>query len=595
MKNICKSTAVDVASVLIEGFNKHYLIFQKVSSNAKFRFQERDWLGQQSAQRERIDYYDLRVRECIDLIGERFCVDDFGVEIWHDIKLEYIGFLINHLQPELAETFFNSVVTKILKRSYYNNKFLFVRPVISTSYIEDHDLVKIPAYFSWYPGFDDLEKTFFDVVGHYSLGVDFFDLSSDISLLANAFRKRMVNFVLTANFQLQILSGVFYRNKGAYLIGKIINGYAVVPFAIPVVYGEDNLLRIDAVLFGETDLYILFSFARAYFMVDMEVPSAYVEFLRSLMPHKPRAEIYSTLGLAKQGKTLFYRDFLHHLNHSTDKFRVSPGIRGMVMLVFDLPSFPYVFKIIKDFYPSQKNTTRTKIKDKYLLVKQHDRVGRMADTLEYSDVAFPIHRFDDGLLDEIKKFSPSQLEINTGEKGYEVVIKHLYIERRMVPLNVYLQDALMNYEPGNAYADKIEAAVLDYGNAIKELIAANIFPGDMLWKNFGVTGNGRVVFYDYDEIEYLTDCNFRSVPESRYEEDEMSGEVWYSVAANDVFPETFAPFLLGNDVIKAFFMKHHADLLKPDLWIECQKRIKDGIISDIFPYSQNRRFGIART
>ena len=113
-----------------------------------------------------------------------------------------------------------------------------------------------------------------------------------------------------------------------------------------------------------------------------------------MMPRKPRTEIYNALGLQKQGKNLFYRDFSDHLRHSSDQFRIAPGIKGMVMLVFDLPSFPYVFKVIKDFYPPQKETTREQIKSKYLLVKQHDRVGRMADTLEYSNVAFPRARFE---------------------------------------------------------------------------------------------------------------------------------------------------------------------------------------------------------
>jgi isocitrate dehydrogenase kinase/phosphatase len=332
-------------------------------------------------------------------------------------------------------------------------------------------------------------------------------------------------------------------------------------------------------------------------MVDMDVPSAYVVFLRSLMPRKPRNEIYNALGLAKQGKTLFYRDFLYHLKHSSDKFRIAPGIKGMVMLVFDLPSFPYVFKLIKDWYPPPKDTTREQIKGKYLLVKQHDRVGRMADTLEYSEVAFARDRFEDELLEEIRRFAPSQLEIGdrNGDGSEEVVIKHLYIERRMIPLNIYLQEAFEATRQGDgeqaAFArGQIERAVIEYGNAIKDLVAANIFPGDMLWKNFGVTRNGKVVFYDYDEIEYLSDCNFRSVPQARNEEDEMSGEVWYNVGPRDVFPETFGPFLLGNPAVREVFMKHHADLLDAAFWQAHKERIRAGYVHDVFPYEQDKRF-----
>jgi len=313
----------------------------------------------------------------------------------------------------------------------------------------------------------------------------------------------------------------------------------------------------------------------------MEIPSAYVQFLRSMMPRKPRSELYSAIGLQKQGKNIFYRDFLYHLRHSSDRFRVAPGIKGMVMLVFDLPSFPYVFKVIKDFYPPPKDTTREQIKGKYLLVKTHDRVGRMADTLEYTNVAFPRARFDDALVTELKHSCASVFE----EDGEVLVIRHLYIERRMIPLNIYLHDATPT---------QIEHAVVEYGNAIKDLVAANIFPGDMLWKNFGVTHYSKVVFYDYDEIEYITDCNFRRVPEPRNAEEEMSGEVWYHVGPKDVFPETFAPFLLGNDSVRKVFMKHHGELLDADFWQSHKARIAAGHVHDVFPYDAEKRFRHAR-
>ena len=393
--------------------------------------------------------------------------------------------------------------------------------------------------------------------------------------------ERLGDVRLRANFQLQVLSGLFFRNKGAYVVGKLINGFTEIAFALPILHEPEGTLVIDAALFGENDLLVLFSFARAYFMVDMEIPSAYVQFLRSMMPRKPRAELYNALGLQKHGKNLFYRDFMAHQRHSSDRFRIAPGIKGMVMLVFDLPSFPYVFKVIKDFYPPQKDTTREQIKGKYLLVKQHDRVGRMADTLEYSNVALPRSRFDDELVAELKHFCPSLLE----EDGDMLVIKHLYIERRMIPLNIYLQEST---------PEQMAHAVVEYGNAIKDLVAANIFPGDMLWKNFGVTRHGKVVFYDYDEIEYITDCNFRRVPAPRNEEDEMSGEIWYTVGPKDVFPETFGPFLLGHPGVRDIFMAHHANLLDADFWQQHKQRIIAGHVHDVFPDEPGRRFASQR-
>ena len=594
--------AYDIAKAMVDGFNRHYRLFRTESARAKHRYETADWHGQQRAQRERIEFYDLRVRECSHRLEREFKAGKQEMEVWQQVKLHYIGLLVDHHQPELAETFFNSVTTKILHRSYFQNDFIFVRPAISTEYIENDEPGALPTYRCYYPSQDNLQQVLAQMVSDFDLRRGFENLARDCDYVTQAMRRRMGNVALRANFQIQALSGLFFRNKGAYIVGKIINGFTEEPFALPLLHNKTGKLVVDAALFGEADMLILFSFARAYFMVDMEVPSAFVQFLRSMMPRKPRNELYSALGLQKQGKNLFYRDFLHHLRHSTDNFRIAPGIKGMVMLVFDLPSFPYVFKVIKDYYPPQKDTTREQIKGKYLLVKQHDRVGRMADTLEYSGVAFPRNRFDDELIAEIEKFAPSLLEISDrdGDGQIEVILQHVYIERRMIPLNIYLQEAFdvgrscPADDPAAVRAlEQIERAVVEYGNAIKDLVAANIFPGDMLWKNFGITRHGKVVFYDYDEIEYITDCNFRRVPEARNEEEEMSGEIWYKVGPKDVFPETFGPFLLGNPAVRDVFMRHHADLLEADFWQAHKERIAQGHVFDVFPYEQDKRFLLA--
>ena len=616
--------AYDIAKAMMDGFNRHYRLFRTESARAKHRFETADWHGQQRAQRERIEFYDLRVKEATARLEKEFRAGEQPMEVWQQAKLHYIGLLVDHHQPELAETFFNSVTTKILHRTHFQNDFIFVRPAVSTEYIENDEPAATPTYRAYYPTRESLGDTIVRIIDNFQLQRPFEDLRRDAGYVLEAINARLHQVKLRANFQIQVLSSLFFRNKGAYVVGKIINGFNEVPFALPILHtraspggrrtselapadnaaavqapANSSKLMIDACLFGEDDLQALFSFARAYFMVDMEVPSAYVQFLRSLMPRKPRNELYNALGLAKQGKTLFYRDFLYHLKHSSDKFRIAPGIKGMVMLVFDLPSFPYVFKVIKDYYPPPKDTTREQIKGKYLLVKQHDRVGRMADTLEYSEVAFARDRFEDELLDELRKFAPSQLEIGDRDRdGHEeVIIKHLYIERRMIPLNIYLQEAFDAGQAAGADSvaaaqarDQIERAVIEYGNAIKDLVAANIFPGDMLWKNFGVTRNGKVVFYDYDEIEYLTDCTFRKIPEAHNEEEEMSGEVWYRVGPKDVFPETFEPFLLGNPAVRAVFLQHHAELLEASFWQSHKQRIQAGHVYDIFPYEREKRF-----
>jgi isocitrate dehydrogenase kinase/phosphatase len=498
--------------------------------------------------------------------------------VWREVKLHYIGLLSQHKQPECAETFFNSVSCQILHRAYFNNDHIFVRPMVSTEYIETEELQ--PTYRVYYPAADGLRFALKRIVTNFQLDATFANLERDVAQVEARMAAAYGLDKQEANQQLQVLSSLFFRNKGAYIVGRAINGAREFPFVVPILHDGRGNLVLDTVLTDPVQVLILFSFTRAYFMVDMEVPSAYVQFLRGLMPRKTRSEIYTVLGLQKQGKTLFYRDFLQHLKHSSDEFHIAPGIPGLVMLVFELPSFPYVFKVIKDFYPPPKDTTRAQIKEKYLLVKHHDRVGRMADTLEYSDVAFPLARFSEDLLDQLRCDAPSLLEV----EGDRIIIRHLYIERRMVPLNLYLQGA------GHSNPALLEHGVIEYGNAIRDLVAANIFPGDMLYKNFGVTRHGRVVFYDYDEIEYLTDCVFRDIPQARNEEDEMAAEPWYPVGRHDVFPEQFERFLLGDPAIRRVFMQHHAELLTRAWWQSHKERILAGIVEDVFPYPQQIRF-----
>jgi len=580
--------AYEVAQALLAGFDRHYRLFRETSAAAQQRFEAADWAGQQRAQRERIEFYDKRVDEAAERLQAEFAAGTLSMEVWQQVKLHIIGLLTDHPQPELAETFFNSVTTKILHHQYFNNQFIFVRPAVSTEYIENEEPAAKPTFRAWYPTPATLRETLVGIVTSFGLRGEWEDFDRDIDQWQAAVQAVLGGERWRTNVQVQALASLFFRNKGAYVVGKIINGYRETPFALPILHSEPaaesgaaaggpGKFTIDAALFGEDDLQMLFSFARAYFLVEMEVPSAYVQFLRTLMPRKPRSELYSALGLQKQGKTLFFRDFQFHLRHSSDAFRIAPGIKGMVMLVFDLPSYPFVFKLIKDFFPPQKETTREQVKGKYLLVKQHDRVGRMADTLEFSNVAFPRARFSPELLAEIARFCPSLLE----DHGETLILKHVYIERRMVPLNLFIQEA----SPA-----QLEHAVIEYGNAIKDLVAANIFPGDMLWKNFGVMRHGKVVFYDYDEIEYITDCNFRRVPAPRNEEEEMSGEVWYTVRPGDVFPETFGPFLLGHRAVREVFLRHHADLLDAAFWQGHQARIRAGHVHDVFPYDPERRF-----
>jgi len=568
-------TAHAIAVALVEGFDKHYALFRECARAARRHFEAGNWLAIQHLGRDRIDFYDRRVQETAERVEREFRTAGLDRDaLWEQVKLHFIGFLIDHKQPECAETFFNSVLVKILHRVYFHNRFIFVRPAISTEYIDADP----PSYRSYYPLQTGLRNALVDIVLDFGFERRFANFGRDLANVVAALRRRFPRpFRLEANHQIQVLGSPFFRNQTAYIVGRIINGTHTYPFVVPVKHDVEGKLYFDALLMKEADLAILFSANRAYFLVDMEVPADYVLFLQGMLADKTAAELYTMLGLQKAGKNLFYRDFLHHLKHSRDNFIVAPGIKGLVMTVFTLPSYPYVFKVIRDRIAASKDTDRQKVKQKYTLVKHHDRVGRMTDVLEYSDVAFPRARFSDELVAELSAVAPSVVEFD----GDRVIVKHLYIERRVTPLNLYLERA----------DDRQRAhAMREYGIALKELAAVNIFAGDLLFKNFGVTRFGRVVFYDYDEIEYLSDCNFRRIPPPPPGWDDMADDVWYGVGPQDIFPEEFATFLLTDRRTRECFLAAHADLLDPSWWQAMQAEIRTGRQVEVLSYPQSERF-----
>jgi len=569
-----------IALALRDGFDRHYSLFRDCARAAKRHFETGNWRAIRHVGHDRIDYYDRRVVETVERIEREFRsagLDGSGADaLWERVKLHFIGLLIDHRQPECAETFFNSVSCKILHRTYFHNRFIFVRPAISTEHIEADP----PTYRSYYPQAHGLRAALVDIVLDFGLTTRFADFRRDLINLLGAFRRRQPRpYRMEANHQIQVLSSLFFRDQTAYVVGRVVNGMHNAPFAVAIKHTPEARLYLDALLMDDIELALLFSANRSYFLVDMEVPSAYVNFLRVMLPDKTASELYTMVGLQKAGKNLFYRDFLHHLAHSRDRFIVAPGIRGLVMSVFTLPSYPYVFKVIKDKIAASKDTDAARVRQKYALVKHHDRAGRMTDILEYSDVAFPRERFSQELLDELRDKIPSQLE----ENGERIIIRHLYIERRMTPLNLFI-----------AAADDAQRsrAVRDYGDAIRELAAVNIFPGDLLSKNFGMTRYGRVVFYDYDEIEYLVDCRFRRIPVQPPGFDDMSGDVWYAVGPHDVFPEEFATFLLTDPKVREAFAAHHGELLDATWWQACQEGLRRSDLAEVLSYPSRVRFTV---
>ncbi len=578
-----ESQSKNIALTILQGFDNHFRIFSEITEGARQRFEEADWKAERKYSRLRIKFYDTRVTESIQILSDNYEIQPFNINNWANVKTHFILLLQNHQQPELAETFYNSLFCRVFEREYYTNEYIFIRSSVSTEYIQSD----IPSYNAYYPANNGFFKSIENVLNQFTLTLPFENFKRDSRHIAKSICKvfKKGNRTAELNFQYQVINTLFYRNKAAYIVGKAINGHNEYPFAVALLNNEKGAIYVDALLIGEDSVSQLFGFSYAYFMVAHPVPSAIIYFLQGIMPRRKKEGLYSSIGFQKQGKTDFYRGFLHHLEYSDDNLILAPGIPGMVMSVFTLPSYPYVFKVIRDYFAPPKEITRKQVEEKYQLVKQHDRVGRMADMLEFSKVVLPLDRFTPELLDDLESTCASSVSYVINELGEkQIMINHVYIERRMVPLNIELELAQKEYD-----YERIDCLIKSFGNAIKELSAANIFPGDLLYKNFGVTRLGRVVFYDYDEIVYLTDCNFRVKPKPRNHQELMSATPWYSVAPEDIFPEEFASFLLNNDLVKKAFMKHHADLFEADSWIKKQENINNGIYEDVFPYPNKFR------
>ncbi|MCC5854603.1 MAG: bifunctional isocitrate dehydrogenase kinase/phosphatase [Idiomarina sp.] len=563
-----------IARLVLAGFHRHYRSFQDITVAARQRFIARDWEAVQGAARQRISFYDERVWETVQELHHTLDCRTLDAELWTEVRTLYAEFLLFHPQAELAETFYNSVFCKLFHRRYFHNQYIFVESVLAR-----HIPLPVETEFrAYFPVAEGVKATLAQIIQDMNLGAPFADLEGSLEHLMKAFRQQVrVRKLAAHQLRIDVLKAPFYRNKAAYLVGRIVTEQEHYPFVVPILNNQKGQLYADALITDMEQLVVIFSFARAYFMVETRAPSALVRFLQGLMPRKTLAELYSAIGFHKQGKTEFYRELQQHLGESTEQMVPAPGVRGLVMMVFTLPSFPYVFKVIRDKFGSSKPFGRDTVLARYQLVKMHDRVGRMADTIEYSDVALPRARFSAELMTELENSIAGSMVV----EGDWVILKHVYIEKRLIPLNLYLD---------TASDDATRAILSDYGQALKDMIAANIFPGDMLLKNFGVTRGRRVVFYDYDEVQYLTDVEFRELPTAATGGDPYETEHMYSVAPNDVFPEQLTRYVFPQPKLRAIFEELHGELTCPDYWRSQQLQIKKGILPDIFPYPQSIRF-----
>lgn len=567
------SAARQAAELLVDAFADYDARFSDITRRAKRRFERRDWAGARKDAVARIELYDQCVAETFSRLESRLGGRIFSHALWTHIRADYAKLIAPKLDAELNKTFFNTLTRRFFKTRGVDPAIEFV-----AQDIEPTDRITHPVARHSYVAGDDLAALFTRVLADYPFELPYADPAGCAASIAVALRQRLSDWSPPVVVALELLDTVFYRERRAYLVGRVLGRERHAPCVIALVNDEAGL-RVDAVLTERAQVSVLFGYTRSYFHADLTTVGDVVVFLRGLLPRKPVAELYTVLGRAKQGKTERYRHFFHHLRRQPDEqFAHADGERGMVMAVFTLPSYPLVFKLIRDKFAFPKNIAREQVRDKYDLVFHHDRVGRLVDAQEFRYLRFPRRQFVAELLAELEQGCRQSVLVD----GEDLVIVHCYIERRLRPLNLYLREA------GSELA---RAALLDYGQAIKDLARSNIFPGDLLFKNFGVSSVGRVVFYDYDELCLVTDCQFRDIPEARNPEDEFAHEPWFHVGEHDVFPAQFPRFLGLNAEQRAWLLDAHGEIFQVQWWHRTRDGLLAGAHADIPPYPDRARIG----
>ncbi|HYG64436.1 MAG TPA: bifunctional isocitrate dehydrogenase kinase/phosphatase [Thermoanaerobaculia bacterium] len=578
--NLAASRAADI---IHWAFDEHQLRLRAITQRVRQRFERCDWLGIRQDTVERMDLHPRAIHRTCDALreplGDRFA----DRETWTALKEAYTREIIGRNDFELAQTFFNSLTRLVFPRTGVDPAIDYVADDFPLPY-RGWEMASARMYAVRRIDAAVIRKVLEDA----GFRTSFRDLEGDAALAAERVQRGLREAFGSEDIQaLDVLRPVFIRNKGAYVIGRARRGEEVRPVVLAMTNGRSGI-EVDAVLHTEDETSVVFSFARWYFHADVESPREVIGFLRSILPRKRISELYISLGYTKHGKTEFYRDLMHHIARSDDLFVPARGRRGLVMDVFTLPSYPFVFKVIKDRFPPSKNTTREKVMEKYREVLAQDRVGRLVDFQEFEHLSFPRARFSEELLSEILQSSSQDV----GIEGDTVVVRHAYVERRVTPLDVFLAEAAeAGPEREGAALSALSAlsAVDDWGRCLRDLAAANIFPGDVLLKNFGVTRHGRVVFYDYDELASLTSCRFRPFPAARHHEDEMAAEPWFSVGEHDVFPEELRTFLGLEGALRDAFLARHGELFDPGFWQGMQERNREGEVIAFYPYGEARR------
>ena len=559
-------------------FEAYRAEFLAITGRAQSRFEKREWNAVLSDAEQRIDLYhhylDIVEPQMRALLTER--VHDYG--IWESIKSEYCNAYLENYHADMALIFFYSVMRRLYLETgdsieYSDDE---IRQSVTAETAQDPNR-PIRNYPADSPA-DITPELIREIVDDFRFQAAFQNLYKDATLAAGMLKPQLGKILGERRIdRIEMIKSAFFRNKAAYLMGRVVSGTVIVPLVLVLLNPPEGIV-IDAVLSEEADLSNIFTSARSNFHINTSAYREVFEFLESIAPSRPRAYIYTSIGFIHPGKLQLVHELRQHIAQTQEKFEVAKGVPGTVMIVYALPTFSYVFKVIRDV--STKNTFRGRphVVGQYWRVHRMDRVGRMLDIMTFHNLRFAQSSFEAELLDELLRDAPSSVRI----ENECVVFRYLYAARQIIPLDVYLAD------PDLPEAVKAKAAI-DYGYAVKDLAAAGSFVGDYLPKNFGVNRLGRVILYDYDDLDNLVSWNFRSLPDPPPWAETLPYEDWLSRSERDVFPEHDFRIFTVPAHGRAAFLKHHADLLGPVFWNSIKSELESGKVPEFCPYPLEKR------
>ncbi len=418
-------------------------------------------------------------------------------------------------------------------------------------------------------------ELFKEVLRMPNFAVPFRNLDEDAALVLRKVEQLLgAAFRQTQPIALDVVEAGFFRDRSAFVVGRwVLADGSFTPLVIALLNSAEGIYA-DAVLHDVADIHSLFSSALANLHVTTRLYYQTCVFLFSLMPRRPLGHHYSTIGFNHVGKVVILTEIIDQLRQSGQKLQRSPGMPGTVALGFTCEACSYHLKVIRD-----RPTTAYKwgafpgvvaVIDKYRDVHEINRAGSMLDNVMYFNLRLERDLFEPALLDEILQQAAGSVQLDADG----VFIRSLIVQLKIVPLPVYIR---------NATEEQTWAVIRSLGHCIRNNAATNIFNKDLDSRNYGIGRYGRVLLFDYDAVEKLTDVKIRTNTER--EPGEETVPEWFFEDGVIFLPEEMEYGMqLNNEWARRAFRAQNADLLTVDYWEGVQQKLLRGEVPGLRMY-----------